>query len=53
MDIGDQFEYHGTWYTIVYVGDKMITTIEDPTLNRYPNVRDYIYWTAEQLEGMV
>ena len=30
-----------------------VTTIEDPDLNRYPNVRDFTYWNVTQIEELL
>ena len=53
IKIGDQFIYHGTWYKVVEVKGEMVTTIEDPDLNKHPNVRDYIFWDSSQIEQLI
>jgi hypothetical protein len=53
VNIGDQFNYQGTWYKIVEINGNTVTTIEDPDLNRHPNVRDYIYWGVEQVKELI
>jgi len=53
IKIGDQFNYRGTWYKVAEINGYMVTTIEDPELNRYPNVRDFTYWSINQIEEML
>lgn len=53
VEIGDQFNYRGTWYKVTEVNENMVTTIEDPNLNRHPNVRDFTYWGLLQVEELI
>ena len=53
IKIGDQFNYHGTWYKVTEINENMVTTIEDPDLNLHPNVRDFTYWGFNQVEELV
>ena len=53
VEIGNQFSYHGTWYKVTEVNGNMVTTIEDPDLNRCPNVRDFTYWGVQQVEELI
>jgi hypothetical protein len=53
INIGDQFNYGGTWYKVTEIYGDMVTTIEDPDLNRYPNVRDFTYWPLKQVDEMI
>ena len=53
IKIGDQFNYHGTWHRVTEINGNMVTTIEDPDLNRYPNVRDFTYWGIQQIEELI
>ena len=53
IKIGDKFQYHGTWYEVVDIIGDIVTTIEDPVLNRHPNIRDYTFWPLQQVEQLV
>ena len=53
IKVGDKFEFHGTWYSVVEVKGNTVTTIEDPDLNRYPNLNNYTYWGLKQVENLM
>jgi hypothetical protein len=53
VNIGDQFNYHGTWYKVTEINGNMVTTIEDPDLNRHSNVRDFTYWGLQQVKEII
>jgi hypothetical protein len=51
----DEFETGGRWYLVtgVFPATNMVQTIDHPTLNRFPNVTGYTYWSIKQVEELI